>query len=299
MIARVIVELDSRATSLESPWSLDGLGATFGVPIAVGDDDAEVTIGAVEWSATRADLFAFDRRMDALESSNGALRIRASATNARRTALEVLTRYQRLVPRASAHGAPFENARAIHRAMHDLSKPLVRADYDHALDVWHWVLRLDPRASLALELAALFHDVERLVTESDVRLEHRAHDYVAFKIAHARAGAAMARRALEQAGIDPRTCDDVASLVAAHERPEASPDLRTLNDADALSFFSLNSASFVDHYGAAHSKKKIGYSLARISSAARVHLGRMRLRDDVARMLLEEMTGAGRRARTS
>ncbi len=64
-----------------------------------------------------------------------------------------------------------------HRQLHDLDKPLVKADFDHALDVWQWTLRLRPQSSLPLQVAALFHDIERLVSEADVRIEQHAPDY--------------------------------------------------------------------------------------------------------------------------
>lgn len=58
-----------------------------------------------------------------------------------------------------------------HRSLHPADKPLVRADYRHALDVWQWVLRLDPEAGGAVQIAALFHDVERIFTEAESRSE--------------------------------------------------------------------------------------------------------------------------------
>src|SRR5205814_582070 len=83
----------------------------------------------------------------------------------------------------------FDKVLARHCELHDMNKPLVAADFDHARDTWRWVLRLAPHASLAVQVAALFHDVERLASESEARIEHRAADYEAFKKAHAAAGA--------------------------------------------------------------------------------------------------------------
>jgi hypothetical protein len=166
----------------------------------------------------------------------------------------------------------------------------VRADYDHALDVWQWILRLNPGASLGLQLAGLFHDIERLASEADERIEQKAPDYQAFKDTHARAGARLAAQVLDESGIAAADVGRVERLIQEHERPLASPrdaDLATLADADALSFFSLNSPGFADYYSAEHTRKKVRYSLRRMTAAAQLRLPEMRLRPDIAALVAE------------
>jgi hypothetical protein len=60
-----------------------------------------------------------------------------------------------------------------------------------------------------------------------------------------------------------------------------------LADADALSFFSLNSPGFADYYGAEHTRKKVRYTLGRMSSGAVRRLTSIRLRDDIRHELSE------------
>jgi hypothetical protein len=165
----------------------------------------------------------------------------------------------------------------------------VRADYAHALDVWQWTLRLEPSASFEAQLAALFHDIERLVSEDRVRIEHHARDYAAFKRSHARRGAEIAREVLLGIDLDARTADRVAELIASHEAPDADGERTLLNDADALSFFSLNSAGFADYYGMPHTRAKVAYTLARLSARGRAQLGALRLRADVAALLAHQI----------
>jgi hypothetical protein len=201
----------------------------------------------------------------------------------------VLTRFQRFVARrnpASA-GPVFDRVLARHRELHDCRKPLVRADLDHALDTWQWVLRLDPGASLAAQVAALFHDVERLASEADVRIEHHAADYRAFKNEHARRGGAMTRVALEATDLDEAIIERAAELVADHEQPGGRAERLLLNDADALSFFSLNSTGFLRYYGVEHTRRKVTYTLARLRQSARWRLSRIRYHPAVADMLHE------------
>jgi hypothetical protein len=164
----------------------------------------------------------------------------------------------------------------------------VAADLDHALDTWRWVLRLQPSASLAVQIAALFHDVERLIAEPDVRVEHHAADYAAFKQRHAARGAALTRAVLQPLGPDQALLAAVEALVAGHEQGAADPDRQLLNTADALSFFSLNACGFINYYGPAHTERKIAYTLDRLSPAARPWLGLIRHRRDVFALLVRQ-----------
>ena len=190
----------------------------------------------------------------------------------------------------ASEGLLFDVVLARHRALHDLAKPVVRADYAHALDVWQWTLRLDPEAGLAVQLAALFHDVERLASEADARLEHRAADYQEFKDAHARIGAAWTDEVLAEIGIDEATRRAAVRLVGRHERPPApgdpdAADLALLNDADALSFFSLNSPGYWEYFGPEPTRRKVAWTLARMRPEARQILAGVRLCPEVARIV--------------
>lgn len=223
-------------------------------------------------------------------AARGALALRLEGAGIGAVDVEaVLTRFQRFLARrnpASA-GAAFERVLARHRALHDRTKPLVRADLDHALDTWQWLLRLDPGASLAAQVAALFHDVERLASEAEVRIEQHASDYCAFKNEHARRGAAMTRAALASTGLAQPVIERAVELVAGHEQPGRDAERLLLNDADALSFFSLNSDGFLRYYGVEHTRRKIAYTLARLRGGARGRLMRIRYHPDVAASLDE------------
>jgi hypothetical protein len=278
--------------------------------------DGSPHLRASEWERPDFDTWDFDVRLDELAREPFTLRVAddrvvpasapAALAASRRPpqrrdgaapagvdagttfALQVLNRCQRLIGRRNRHSQTklFDRVLRRHAGMHDTARPLVRADYNHALDVWQWALRLDGNASLELQLAALFHDVERLVSEADVRVEHLADDYQRFKDAHAVAGAAITGDALRECGAGERTCSRVAELIAAHERPSATDaEVALLNDADALSFFSLNSSGYADYFGPAQTAKKVAYTLARMRPAARARLASVRLRPDVAALV--------------
>ena len=237
-----------------------------------------LSVTAEEWESPGFPFYEFDARVEDLPC----LDLAAEPGRLPGMALEVLTRCQRLVGRRNAASSTplFDEVLKQHRSLHDLDKPLVRADHAHALDVWQWTIRLDPEADLAVQLAALFHDIERLVSEADARVEHQAGDYQAFKDEHARRGAEMADAALEQAGVDAQTRIQAARLITGHERMSD-----VLNDADALSFFSLNSPGYVDYFGPEAARRKVAWTLARLRPEARRRLEGVRLRPDVKEML--------------
>lgn len=251
--------------------------AVFPTLTFVDGDVAELR--CEDWRAESFDFWAFDRRIDAIVDGGGVLSVDGAI------AYEVLTRAQRRIARRNDESAApwFERTLAAHRALHDLEKPLVRADLDHALDAWQWTLRLDARAPVAVQLATLFHDVERLASEADARIEHAAVDYQAFKDAHAREGARIVRGLL--AGIDGALVDEVCRLVELHERRSDDRALRLVNDADALSFFSLNCAGYLAYFGPEQTQKKVAYTLARMSPVARDELPRLRIPSEVRRFI--------------
>jgi hypothetical protein len=249
-------------------------------------------IDMTEWCDPALCFWEFDRRVDEAfvgGATTVALLIPGPASFGE--GLGVVTRCQRWIGRRNRHtrGAVFDAALRAHRQVYDLHKPLVLADYRHALDTWQWILRLDAEASASLQLAALFHDIERIASESDLRVEHLARNYEGFKAAHARRGSEMTRLLLRDVPISRDEGDRVAELVARHETPAEDEELALLNDADALSFFSLNSAGFFDYFGAAHTARKIRYTLARMRTPAVAALSTVRLRADVAELTWQSM----------
>ena len=255
-------------------------------------DLPSLSVPVEEWESQNFNFYDMDWRLDALaERDFGPFAVDVSGElgELARVAGEILIRCQRWMDRRNeaSRGPLFDRVLAEHRDTHDLAKPLVRADYDHALDTWQWVLRLAPDADLAVQLAALFHDVERLSSEADARVEHQATDYQAFKDDHAARGAELAAALLAWVGVDAGTGERAARLIAAHEHlpqpgdPDAAA-LSLLNDADALSFFSLNSAGYLDYFGPEATRRKVAFTLRRLRPEARRYLDGLRLRPAVA-----------------
>jgi hypothetical protein len=271
------------------------------LPLASGVGSQVVCLDVEEWCAPDFDPFSWDWRVfSAAEAERLALHlVGAQGEELAYAALEILTRYQGLIGRrnAASRGELFDQILDRHRALHDLSKPLVHSDYQHSLDAWQWVLRLDPEADLAVQVSALFHDVERLLSEADFRVEHKAENYQLFKDAHAALGAELTCALLEELHVDEATRERVRWLVTRHERPGEDPDLALINDADALSFFSLNSSGFVRYFSPEHARRKVAYTLARLRPQQRPRLRRVRLAPTVRELLDAQLRAASPDAR--
>jgi hypothetical protein len=234
------------------------------------------------WSSEGFDFWAFDRLIDELDAGGAPLAI-ATQRDTIAIASQILTRAQRVIPRRTRETQAewFARVLELHRRLHDVSKPLVRADLDHALDTWQWSLRLDAAAPPEVQLAALCHDLERLDSEADERVEHRAPDYQRFKDAHAAVSAMRAGALFSEAGV-PRSITQLAvAEITRHEHTRG--DL--VADADALSFFSLNSVGYLRYFGADITAQKVVYSYNRLSTRARRELGALRMPAVIATQL--------------
>jgi hypothetical protein len=239
---------------------------------------SRIAVDAPAWAHGSLDLPAFDDRIDDLAAAGPfAIEVHGEPAGA---AEEVDVRCQRWSGRRNGAFPGEELARLLrrHRDLHPADKPLVRADYRHALDVWQWVLRLDPEAGGAVQIAALFHDVERIFTEAEFRSEQGIAGYDDYKVRHAARSARITAQVLqEEDGLDPALAARATELIAGHDQPGRadSAEAALLEDADALSFFALNSAGYLAYYGEEQARRKIEWTFARLSRRGRERLRRL------------------------
>ncbi len=155
---------------------------------------------------------------------------------------------------------PLDCARARIRAV--IAGSPVPEDPRHAENTVEWLLRLDPQADPALQLAALAHDIERARPDR-LRREDFA-DYDAFKGAHAARGAEMLRRILSDCGVDEALVEETCRLV---ERHEFGGDARAdrLREADSLSYFEVNLPLYYAREGWDEALRRCRWGIRRLS----------------------------------
>jgi hypothetical protein len=226
--------------------------------------------------------FDFRRFDEVVEQTRPLQTIAVRGTDAAGVAVEVLARYQRLIMRKNrASSSPlFDAVLDAHASLYDVSQSLVRADLEHALDTWQWLLRIEPNIGLAPQVAALFHDIDRLECEPQERIEHRAHRV---DDAQAKRGGERVFAILRSLGVDESDAARVRALVNGRAHEDA--DAALLEDADALSFLSLMSPRYADYFGLAQTRRKVTFTLGRLGPVAREKVALLRLRPDVDRLV--------------
>jgi len=167
----------------------------------------------------------------------------------------------------------------------------VPEDPRHADNTVEWLLRLDPDADQALQLAALAHDIDRA---DDVRKIKRADfdDYDAFKSAHARNGAEILRPILIACGVAGNIVDEACRLVLVHE-VGGDPSSDLLKDADSISYFDVNLSLYYQREGWAETKRRSSWGYRRLSARAKEFVNKICYQDETLMQLLREVIHEG------
>ncbi len=167
----------------------------------------------------------------------------------------------------------------------------VPEDPRHADNTLEWLLRLEPDAGEALQLAALAHDIDRAIEEVKVRRED-FDDYDVFKATHARHGAQLLRPILTACGVARDIVDDACHLVEVHE---VGGDRRSdlLRDADSISYFDVNLPLYYGREGWAETKRRSLWGYRRLSARARRIVGDISYGEEILTRLLREVIHDG------
>lgn len=142
----------------------------------------------------------------------------------------------------------------------------VPEDFPHANNTLQWLLRLNPTADQAQQIAALAHDIDRASTQRKV---HRADfsDYDVFKAAHAENGATILSEILIAHDVEPSIVRESCRLVRIHE-VGGCPRSDLLKDADSLSYFDVNMHLYFQREGLAETLRRALWGYRRLSPQA-------------------------------
>jgi len=142
----------------------------------------------------------------------------------------------------------------------------VPEDSCHADNTLEWLLRLEPDADEALQLAALAHDIDRAIERIKVR---RADfdNYDTFKAAHARNSAEILRSILTACGVKRNIVKEACRLVELHE-VGGDPSSDLLKDADSISYFDVNLPLYFQREGWDETKRRSHWGYRRLTLRA-------------------------------
>lgn len=169
----------------------------------------------------------------------------------------------------------------------------VPEDYEHALNVLEWVMRLKPEADLALQIAALSHDMERALPARKV-LRANYSTYDAFKWAHSKNSTKIVAELLAKYPLEKECVEKVKSLIQYHEfGKKDEPDLLVLKDADSLSFFEINLPHYFRREGEKETFSRMQWGYHRLSEKAKPYLKHLIYDEDILNKLLQKIIEAG------
>lgn len=139
----------------------------------------------------------------------------------------------------------------------------VPEDPPHSKNVLRWILKLDPKADRALQIAALGHDIERAFKDRKVKRQDYK-NYDQFKEAHAQNSVVILKEIMTECHLDEKIRDDVCQLVRRHETGgNERTDL--LKNADAISFFEVNLPLYYARNNSEEVQRRCLWGLKRLS----------------------------------
>lgn len=139
----------------------------------------------------------------------------------------------------------------------------------HLIRTVFWVKEIYPKADLAMEIAALVHDIDRAIPLRDGEVEVKNNDTwdsEEYLLWHGKRSADLTAEKLQQHGVDEELTKKVKDLVTYHE-VGGSEEKDAIMDADSISFLENNIERFISKIDSKDSiRKKIDYMYNRISS---------------------------------
>ncbi len=167
-----------------------------------------------------------------------------------------------------------------------ISRSPVPEDPLHSRNTLEWVLRLTPHPSVALQIAALGHDIERATPDRRVKKD-AFRDYDSFKLAHARESARILTDLIRRCGVkDEALIASVKELVEKHELG-GTPEADILKDADGLSFFDVNLPLYYLREGWQEALRRSLWGYRRLSERAKEMLQYLTPESLVVQRLIE------------
>ena len=167
-----------------------------------------------------------------------------------------------------------------------ISQSSVPEDPRHAENVLEWLLKLEPDADIALQLAALAHDIDR-ADESTKIQRANFNNYNQFKTAHAKNSAAILQEILQECHVELSIIDEACRLVVLHEvGGDARSDL--LKDVDSISYFEVNMPLYFQREGYEETLKRCVWGYKRLSTKMKELCNKITYSDDQLDNILQE-----------
>ncbi|MBF0206762.1 MAG: DUF4202 family protein [Oligoflexia bacterium] len=144
----------------------------------------------------------------------------------------------------------------------------------HAKNTLFWLKKLRPSASMALQIAALAHDIERCVLPRFMDKDFESH--AEYKKAHSEKGAMILEEIMKHHDMKEKIIIETTNLVRLHE-VGGNLDADILMDADSISFFDNNLDFYISYKGFAGAIKQVDYKFQRCSPRAQKYIVNLKM----------------------
>lgn len=159
-----------------------------------------------------------------------------------------------------------------------------KTEHNHSQSVWQWVLKLKPNADIALQIAALCHDIDRSF-EDYRKMKAKFATYAEYKKEHAVLSAKITCEILKKYNFDETSIDKVKRLIENHE-VGGEGDVEILKEADSIAFFNN-----LPHYRQTHTQKettdKIKFMYHRLNKKAQSMINQISFNKESAKLFKE------------
>ena len=168
----------------------------------------------------------------------------------------------------------------------------------HSLAVYNWIIKIDKNAPLALQITALFHDVDRIVNPgvgAGFKGDRTSIDYIAHKKAHAKRSADYICPILIKEGFDEQLVKRIEFLILHHDDPGNEvesindKDLHTLVNSDSLAFFDTIAQKLYKIEGEDRLKDKVRYMIRKMSPYGREVLRKQKIEEPLFEKIKNEI----------
>jgi len=159
----------------------------------------------------------------------------------------------------------------------------------HSINTLEWLLKLEPEADRALQIAALGHDIERAIPDRKISAS-KYDTYDDYKNAHAQNSAEIIAEILQDCGVDREETEEIAFLVSQHETG-GGERLDKLLNADVLSFFHVCLPLYFDRKGPEITRKRMVWGFKKLSADSRELVSEIDFPDEQLRELVRETVG--------
>lgn len=178
----------------------------------------------------------------------------------------------------------------------------VDGEKEHAVIVLQWVNKLENNPSVPLQVSAIFHDVDRLITSgqgSGFKGDRNSKEYLTHKKAHAKRSADYVCHKLNEFGLDEKLINRVEFLIEHHDdtleeiNMYKDRDLEILVAADTLAWFSTTGVNLLKIEGEKRTKDKLRFMLGKTPKFALKLLPKLKINnpvlDDLKNQILNEV----------